>query len=196
MKKIVQAIKTGNYSVSYSTPNNVREGEHPWGGKWLYVEDVDTPRNGSYIGGCTVTVLVEDDEFEFEYHFESETWDGCEITDEITEALNNSDIILLGGDCPSDTALEVYAYVEGIDLGDYEIYYCGLEKNAPYIIDACYKSLQNKNFKIVNDEEGMTVLCNTPYGVYNLTNENGTWLLDESDDLPEELVELLNSTID
>ena len=42
----------------------------------------------------------------------------------------------------------------------------------------------------------MTVVCNTPYGDYCFTSEDGTWFLDESDDLPEELVELLNSTID
>lgn len=53
MEKIVQAIETGDYSVSYSAPNNVRVGEHPWGGKWLYVEDVDTARIGNYFGGCT-----------------------------------------------------------------------------------------------------------------------------------------------
>lgn len=144
-----------------------------------------------------ITVWVEDDEFEydFEYDFESETWDGCEITDEITEALNNADIVLPNGDCPSDIALEVYALVEDINLGDYEIYHCGVEDNAPYIIDACYKSLQNKNFKIENDEEGMTVVCNTPYGDYSFINEDDTWFLDESDDLPEELVNLLNNTI-
>ena len=87
MEEIVQAIDNGDFTISYNTPNNVKEGEHPWGVKWLFVSDVDSARTGAYLGGCTVTVCVEDDEFEYEYDYESESWDGDDVTDEIIEAL-------------------------------------------------------------------------------------------------------------
>ncbi len=135
---ILDALKKGDYEVSYGDPNFIRECTAPEGRTFYKIVDMDDIKTSNDFGSCTV--YVSDYEFscywgtgEYESRFfddieeEYELEDGtCVFKDDLIEcvidAFNDRNDIFFGEYTDKDWLMELYAKKYGIK--NIEYYWC------------------------------------------------------------------------
>lgn len=154
--KILQAIKDGNYEISYEEPNCVSERTALDGRKYLFVSGDDV-RFGADAGSCTVKIL----DYSCTCSLSTGEWDGDEqlIDDEtVLDAIMDIDKMYYGILDDDYSIASFYCFVNGLDdLPCYNCYSDEMPVDADNFtpIDECdeYEQVTFKGEKYIIVEE-------------------------------------------
>ena len=145
---IIEALKKGDYEVSYGDPNFIRECTAPDGRTFYKIVDMDDIKTSNDFGSCTVYVCDYEfscdwgtgeyeswffDDIEEEYELEDGTFVyKDDLIESVIDAFNDRDDIFFGEYTDNDWLMEMYAKKYGIK--NIEYYWCE-DDDCPVDID-------------------------------------------------------------
>lgn len=121
VNEIVEAVKNGEYKVTYSSPENISECTNPDGSVYYKVYACDDATSSTNFGGCTVeaagyslycdwgTGEIECDIFDSLDYGDVES-----LTEDLSDAFLDTDDILCGTYTDMDDQEYVYKLIHGI----------------------------------------------------------------------------------
>ena len=189
-QEIIDAIKANKFTVEYTAPDNVYEDFHIDGRRYFVVE---YPGGMCNFGSCDVCVDGQEN-FSMEFG-DSNVWEGDHLTPAISDALDNADITVFGGDYDENNYGDL-AELKALELGVSCDEWYGPESDLPNEdVEACIFELQKGSYKIDGDfYPTFTITVERDGSHIFFEYEDGQWYCDLVDvEIPEELITLLNA---
>ena len=115
---ILEAIESGDYAVEFEPADSIYECTKYDGSKFYVFEDLDGPKSSTDMGTFTVSVQVDDEQYEFIYDMNCGDWEGDELCndEDVIEALESIDEFISYDDYDGDKQWEIYANANHIHL--------------------------------------------------------------------------------
>lgn len=158
VQKILEAVKAGNYKVSYEEPNCFSERTKPNGDTFYVIRDDDVHFGCDY-GSTTVTVGG----YSFRWNPVEDEWDISDNLNDkdglIAEALNNrEDIVRLSSSADADDLISFYELATGssIEAYYYEDSECPVDAEdvvSPDSIAVDTVTYKRKTYYLIDDPE-------------------------------------------
>lgn len=129
VKKIIKAVKKGDYKVSYTSPENIEERTYPDGTVYYKVYACDDATSSTGFGGCTVEVAGYSLFCDWGTgKIESEIFDGLDLSDveylteDLADAFCDTEDIFSGTYTDMEDQEQVYKFIYGIKDAEFFFY--------------------------------------------------------------------------